>query len=83
VRFEQHNLMIPIREQPFDCVLLCNVLIYFDRESKQKVMANLIEALAPGGFLVLGPSEGVYEMTGTLERCTPLIYRKPMEEGRE
>ena len=81
VRFEQHNLMTPIREQPFDCVFIRNVLIYFDRESKQKVMTNLLEVLAPGGFLVLGPSEGVYEMTRSLERWSPLIYRKPMEDA--
>jgi len=80
VRFERHNLMTPIREEPFDCVFLRNVLIYFDRESKQKVMIQLLKVLAPGGCLVVGPSEGVYDMTRSLERCSPLIYRKPMEE---
>ena len=79
VQFGHHNLMTPIAEEPFDCVFLRNVLIYFDRESKQEVVNHIVEALAPGGFLVVGPSEGVYEMTRPLERCSSLIYRKPIE----
>jgi chemotaxis protein methyltransferase CheR len=83
VLFKRHNLMTPIREEPFDCIFLRNVLIYFDRESKKKVITHILGALAPGGYLVVGPSEGVYDMIQSLERCTPLIYQKPMEEGRE
>ena len=80
VRFEHHNLMDPMREGPFDCVFIRNVLIYFDRESKQQVVSNLVEALAPGGYLVVGPSEGIYDMLQPLERCKTLIYRKPVED---
>ena len=43
------------------------VLIYFDRTSKQVVINNLLSALAPGGYLVVGPSEGVYDMLGQLQ----------------
>ena len=48
--------------EPFDCVFIRNVLIYFDRDSKRTVVANLIDAMAPGGYLVVGPSEGIYDM---------------------
>jgi len=77
VEFQSHNLMKRILRQPFDCIWLRNVLIYFDRESKQKVLDNLTHSLVSGGYLVVGPSEGVYDMLGTLQRRTTFLYQKP------
>ncbi|QDS94594.1 Chemotaxis protein methyltransferase [Roseimaritima multifibrata] len=82
VKFQQHNLMVPLAESSFDCIFIRNVLIYFDRESKQKVVDNLLNALAFGGYLVVGPSEGIYEMLGGLERVSPLIYKKVTATSR-
>jgi chemotaxis protein methyltransferase CheR len=76
VEFKRHNLMEPVHEGPFDCIFIRNVLIYFDRQSKQVVVKNLQGALASGGFLVIGPSEGIYDMLDPLEKVSPLIYRK-------
>ena len=76
VEFARHNLMRPMRGPAFDCIFIRNVLIYFDRESKQVVLDHLIRALAVGGYLVVGPSEGVYDMLGDLQKVSPLIYRK-------
>jgi chemotaxis protein methyltransferase CheR len=81
VEFRPHNLMNPVPWPPFDCVFIRNVLIYFDRASKTTVVENLIDALAPGGFLVVGPSEGIYDMLDPLERRTPFLYRKPGGAG--
>ena len=41
VTFRQHNLMDPLRERPFDLVFLKNVLIYFDKDSKERVVDNV------------------------------------------
>jgi chemotaxis protein methyltransferase CheR len=79
VRFERHNLMTPIDAAPFDCVFIRNVLIYFDRQSKEVVVKNLIDAITPGGYLVVGPSEGIYNMLDPLERQTTFLYRKPRD----
>lgn len=76
VEFKTHNLMQPMRDASFDCIFIRNVLIYFDRKSKQVVIDHLIRALAMGGYLVVGPSEGVYDMLGGLQKVSPLIYRK-------
>ncbi len=81
VRFTKHNLMTPSREEPFDCIFIRNVLIYFDRQSKETVVHNLMEALAPGGYLVVGPSEGIYDMLDRLRRHCPFLYQKPHEAG--
>jgi chemotaxis protein methyltransferase CheR len=77
VQFKTHNLMNPISEKPFDCIWLRNVLIYFDRCSKEKVIDHLVRSLNTGGYLVLGPSEGVYDMLGMLTRRSTFLYQKP------
>lgn len=76
VKFKNHNLMKPIVEKPFDCIWLRNVLIYFDRESKAKVIENLVRSLVSGGYLVVGPSEGVYDMLGMLQKRGTFLYQK-------
>lgn len=81
VEFEYHNLMAPMGQIPFDCVFIRNVLIYFDRASKRTVVSNLIDAMVPGGFLLVGPSEGIYDMLEPLERLQPFLYRKPMGDA--
>jgi chemotaxis protein methyltransferase CheR len=80
VAFEYHNLMHPMAAPPFDCVFIRNVLIYFDRASKKTAIKHLIRALSPGGYLVVGPSEGIYDMLHPLERQHPFVYRKPVED---
>ncbi len=74
--WKHHNLLEPIKEGPFDCIFLKNVLIYFDPESKQKVVSNLLEAMARGGQLVVGPTEGIYNMLGSLHREKTWLYRR-------
>ncbi|WP_152050468.1 CheR family methyltransferase [Tautonia marina] len=75
--FRTHNLLHPIREGPFDCIFLKNVLIYFDAESKARVVRHMVNALEPGGYLVVGPTEGIYGMLNRLERVESWLYRRP------
>jgi chemotaxis protein methyltransferase CheR len=76
--WKSHNLLSPAEEEPFDCIFIKNVLIYFDQKSKQTVANNLIKALAPGGYLVVGPSEGIYAMLGSLEKRKSWLYQRPV-----
>jgi chemotaxis protein methyltransferase CheR len=75
VEFSKHNLMRPLPVPAFDCIFIRNVLIYFDRTSKQVVLKNLLNALADGGYLVVGPSEGIYDMLDPLRKVAPLVYQ--------
>jgi len=75
--FRQHNLLEPLREKPFDLVFLKNVLIYFDRDSKKRVMANVRPMIRPGGMLIAGAAEGVTDLVRDLVRIEPWLYQRP------
>ena len=76
VEFKRHNLIHPLPEPGFDCIFIRNVLIYFDRDSKLTVINHLLSALAVGGYLVVGPSEGIYDMLSPLQKRSPFLYQK-------
>lgn len=44
----------------FDIIFCCNVLIYFDQQSKQQVIAHLYDSLNHGGYLFIGYSESLH-----------------------
>jgi chemotaxis protein methyltransferase CheR len=71
-----HNLLSAFGEPPFDLVLLKNVMIYFDPASKQTVVNNLRAAMADGGYLIVGPTEGVHNLLGGLVRHSTWLYQK-------
>jgi chemotaxis protein methyltransferase CheR len=46
-----------------DVIFCRNVLIYFDTKSKQKVISHLYDCLTPGGYLIIGSSESLHNIT--------------------
>ena len=58
VRFERFDLREPMKRMgPFDLVFCRNVLIYFDVETKKKILGELRGTIMPGGYLLLGAAE--------------------------
>ncbi|MDB6141910.1 MAG: Chemotaxis protein methyltransferase [Pseudomonas sp.] len=77
VNFMSGNLTLPeSRLGLFDVVLLRNVLIYFDVQTKTRVLQNVLERLKPGGWLMVGHSESLHDIRLPLELITPSVYRK-------
>lgn len=77
VRFQQVNLNAPLPQLgAFDVIFLRNVLIYFSLETKRKVVGRVLAALKPGGYLLIGHSESLIEVTQAVELIAPAIYRK-------
>ena len=77
VRFLQVNLNEPLpRLGEFDLIFLRNVMIYFEPETKRRVVERLIPALKPGGHLLIGHSETLNGVTEGLHSVSPSIYRK-------
>jgi chemotaxis protein methyltransferase CheR len=69
IRFTTFDLRQPMTGRgPFDFVLCRNVLIYFDLETRRKIIASLKSTLAPGGYLLLGASETTFQMETGLTR---------------
>lgn len=79
IEYRQHNLLEPIRHLPFDLVFLKNVLIYFDVESKRRVLANVRSAMRPGALLITGAAEGVAGLLDDFVRVHPWLHRRPAE----
>lgn len=76
VTWKQHNLLYRLREEPFDCIFLKNVLIYFDTESKKIVVQNVIDTLVKGGYLVIGATEGIHAMLSSLSKVKSWLFQK-------
>jgi chemotaxis protein methyltransferase CheR len=58
VELRRHNLYSdPPPPGPFDLVVCRNVLIYFDPATAREIAARLLDAVALGGILLLGPVE--------------------------
>ena len=76
IAYRQHNLMEPLRERPFDLVLLKNVLIYFDAASKKTVVGHVSAMLRSGGLLVSGAAEGIADVLQGYRRMSPWLHQK-------
>lgn len=78
-RFEQLNLA---RAWPpmarFDIILLRNVLIYFDTETKTRVLEAARRQLAPSGYLLLGSAESALGLGvgfQAVKAASTIVYR--------
>ncbi len=62
-----------------DIIFCRNVLIYFDEASKKKVISSLYNSLVPGGYLFIGHSESLFNVTRAFKIVSVnsvLIYQK-------
>jgi chemotaxis protein methyltransferase CheR len=61
---------------PCDLILCRNVLIYFDSESKRKVVNNLANCLSDDGLLLIGHAENLNGLTRSVRSLRPTIHCK-------
>jgi chemotaxis protein methyltransferase CheR len=67
-----------------DLVLLRNVLIYFDAETKRMIAERMRRQLRPDGYLVLGAAENLLGLDEAVERVTfgrTICYRPRQDQG--
>jgi chemotaxis protein methyltransferase CheR len=79
VEFREMNLAGPwTLGGEMDLVLMRNVLIYFDHDTRREILARLRRVLSPGGYLMLGTAEGTDPLDDGFERVESVraaLYR--------
>lgn len=85
VSFSRMNLNGPAYSVTgmFDFIFCRNVLIYFDRESKTKVVERLMTHLLPDGCLFLGYAETTTTITDRLVSVGPNVYARIPETSAQ
>ena len=86
IAFMVHNLMQPapaglLAAGGFDLIVCRNVLLYFDRNTVECAARLLADALAPGGWLLMAPTDPPLPPDLGLEHVlTPagIVFRKPV-----
>ena len=64
VQFKKLNLMKPFSGiGKFDIILCRNVMIYFTQEDRKKIYTNLARVLEPDGYLMIGSTESLTNVT--------------------
>ena len=78
ITFERFNLIKDTPDaQKYDAVFCRNVMIYFDREVKERVVCKLSSALRPGGYFIIGGAESLSGLRHDLKYIEPSVYIKP------
>ena len=77
ISFRRLNLMepFPLTAQ-FDFVFCRNVMIYFDKPTRETLVNRIAHQLAPGGYLFIGNAESLSGLKTPLKYVQPAIYQK-------
>ena len=77
IRFEQLNLLHrwPIDEK-LDFIFCRNVVIYFDKPTKNKLVDRYADQLVEDGWLFMGHSESLFKSTERFKLLGKTIYQK-------
>jgi chemotaxis protein methyltransferase CheR len=84
VSFSSVNLLDPYKTSliaNLDIIFCRNVIIYFDKEAKKKVIETFYQKLREGGFLLLGHSESLINLSNAFELRTlkhDMVYQKSL-----
>jgi chemotaxis protein methyltransferase CheR len=75
VTFGRVNLMDPWPFRgPFDVVFCRNVMIYFDRETRMRLVSRIYDLLRPGGIFVIGSAETLSGENTRFKTAQPSVY---------
>jgi chemotaxis protein methyltransferase CheR len=77
ITFKQLNLLDawPMRG-PFDIIFCRNVVIYFDKATQRKLFDRMADMQEPGGWLFIGHSENLHNVTQRYKLVGRTVYRR-------
>lgn len=64
--------------EPMDMIFCRNVIIYFDRQTQERLIHRLCSHLRSGGYIFMGHSETLSGLNVPLVPVGPMVYRKPL-----
>ncbi|CAK0775156.1 chemotaxis protein methyltransferase [Gammaproteobacteria bacterium] len=77
IQFEKLNLMADWRvDGPLDMIFCRNVIIYFDKEGKTRLINRYADHIRNRGYLFIGHSESLFKISDRFELLHNTIYRK-------
>lgn len=75
--FRMQNLVEPLPyKNQFDVVFCRNVMIYFDKPTREKLIASIYQTIKPGGYLYVGTTESIGRKIKDFKYIAPALYRK-------
>ena len=74
-RFNLMNTQLPFRK-PFHIIFCRNVMIYFDRQTRDALVRRFHAVTEPGGYLFIGHSETLGRDQPLYDYLIPAAYRK-------
>ena len=66
-------------KKKFHVIFCRNVMIYFDNETKDRLVDKLYDCLEYGGYLFVGHSESLNRDKSKFKYIMPSVYRKLWE----
>ena len=88
IQFTRANIVDPRQtglHRNFDVIFCRNMLMYFDEASRRLAAENLYDSMVPGGFICLGHTESMSQISSLFDACRfsdALVYRRPLEGSR-
>ncbi|MCI0471711.1 MAG: protein-glutamate O-methyltransferase [Candidatus Aminicenantes bacterium] len=77
ISFKLFNLMhTPPAEALFDFIFCRNVMIYFDKQTQQRLVGNFFNCLKKGGYFFIGHSESLTGLNHSFKYVEPSVYTK-------
>lgn len=61
---------------PMDAVFCRNVMIYFDHDTRRRLLNEILRLLKPNGCLFVGHAEGLMGLTSDFRAIRPSVYLK-------
>jgi chemotaxis protein methyltransferase CheR len=78
IHFSRLNLSSPPypMKGPMDIIFCRNVMIYFDKRVKKRLLEDMYRLLKPGGYLMVGHAESLSGILSRFKSVKPSVYIK-------
>ncbi len=81
IQFKHLNLLEGINGMgEFDVIFLRNVMIYFDQETKSRLVENILNHLKSDGYFLIGHSESLNGISSSVKPVQPAVFQRKIND---